>query len=185
MSPRWFAVRGVRAACVTLGLLMVGGRPLAAESPAPLGTARLEWAGARFALERALQAAAVDLRGARCQGLLDEFADASGQPLRSVLAAKGLGIEEYLTQVFFYDAPEGACRGGRLAVTTPGSRVVYVCGTRFQREMFRKPAHAQAAVIHEVLHTLGLGENPPSSEQITARVLDRCGADKTRRAGAQ
>jgi len=29
-------------------------------------------------------------------------------------------------------------------------------------------------VIHEVLHTLGLGENPPSSATITIRVQNRC-----------
>jgi hypothetical protein len=33
---------------------------------------------------------------------------------------------------------------------------------------------AQAIVIHEALHTLGLGENPPSSAEITARVLASC-----------
>ena len=27
-----------------------------------------------------------------------------------------------------------------------------------------------------MLHSLGLGENPPSSNDITAKVLDRCGA---------
>jgi hypothetical protein len=32
----------------------------------------------------------------------------------------------------------------------------------------------QMVVIHEVLHTLGLGENPPSSDQITRRVDLRC-----------
>jgi hypothetical protein len=30
-------------------------------------------------------------------------------------------------------------------------------------------------VIHEVLHSLGLGENPPSSDHITERVRARCG----------
>ena len=30
-------------------------------------------------------------------------------------------------------------------------------------------------LIHETLHTLGLGENPPSSEEITLRVESRCG----------
>jgi len=29
-------------------------------------------------------------------------------------------------------------------------------------------------VIHEVLHTLGLGENPPTSTEITLRVEGRC-----------
>jgi len=30
-------------------------------------------------------------------------------------------------------------------------------------------------MIHEALHTLGLGENPPTSAEITERVLARCG----------
>jgi len=29
-------------------------------------------------------------------------------------------------------------------------------------------------IIHEMLHTLGLGENPPSSREITQRVNERC-----------
>jgi hypothetical protein len=30
-------------------------------------------------------------------------------------------------------------------------------------------------LIHEALHTLGLGENPPSSEEISNIVLTHCG----------
>ena len=30
-------------------------------------------------------------------------------------------------------------------------------------------------LIHEMLHALGLAENPPSSEDITRRVRERCG----------
>jgi hypothetical protein len=30
-------------------------------------------------------------------------------------------------------------------------------------------------VIHEMLHSLGLGENPPSSREITKQVTARCG----------
>jgi hypothetical protein len=30
-------------------------------------------------------------------------------------------------------------------------------------------------LIHEFLHTLGLGENPPTSDAITQRVAVRCG----------
>ena len=45
---------------------------------------------------------------------------------------------------------------------------------RFVVRNNRSPVRAQAIVIHEVLHTLGLGENPPSSTEITARVLARC-----------
>ena len=38
----------------------------------------------------------------------------------------------------------------------------------------RNRAWAVATLIHEALHTLGLGENPPSSTEITERVLRRC-----------
>jgi hypothetical protein len=34
-----------------------------------------------------------------------------------------------------------------------------------------------ASFIHEILHTLGLGENPPSSREITKRVIARCGRE--------
>ncbi len=30
-------------------------------------------------------------------------------------------------------------------------------------------------IIHESLHSLGLGENPPRSQDITSRVTERCG----------
>ena len=61
-----------------------------------------------------------------------------------------------------------------IAYTAAGSRVVFVCGRRFQDLWRREPWMAKIVVIHEALHTLGLGENPPSSEQITQRVRDRC-----------
>jgi len=38
----------------------------------------------------------------------------------------------------------------------------------------RDPILADAALIHESLHSLGLGENPPSSLEITSRVISRC-----------
>jgi hypothetical protein len=45
---------------------------------------------------------------------------------------------------------------------------------------FLAPGSAgEIIIIHEVLHTLGLRENPPSSEEITRQVTRRCG-DLTR-----
>ena len=38
----------------------------------------------------------------------------------------------------------------------------------------RNPREAEAMIIHELLHTLGLGENPPTSIEITRRVESRC-----------
>jgi hypothetical protein len=148
---------------------------LAGEAEGAGGTARLALAAHRFAVARAIQGAAGQLADARCQALLDEFADATGRPLRSVLAAHGLAMSDYMKQVFFYDAPEWACRAANLAVTKPGNRAIFVCGARFQKEMSRNSRNAEAIVIHEVLHSLGLGENPPSSDHITARVRSQCG----------
>jgi hypothetical protein len=37
-----------------------------------------------------------------------------------------------------------------------------------------EPAYGEAAIIHETHHSLGLGENPPTWQEITARVLDAC-----------
>jgi hypothetical protein len=69
-----------------------------------------------------------------------------------------------------------ACATGALAVTEPRSRVVRVCSSRLVWTWQQNPRHVVAALIHEALHTLGLGENPPSSAEITSLVLRRCGA---------
>ncbi len=180
MSPKSPAGRRVCVAFLAVTLVMFDAAVsreglLAGEGVNDSGTARLSLAAHRYALARAIHGAADQFVDERCQGLLDEFTDASGQPLRSVLATHGLAVSEYMTQVFFYDAPESACRGPNLAITKPGSRAIFVCGARFQREMSRDSRNAEAIVIHELLHSLGLGENPPSSDYITRRVRARCG----------
>ena len=64
---------------------------------------------------------------------------------------------------------------GTIASTSPGSRVVYVCSPQFAEKQHREPGLTAALVIHEELHSLGLSENPPSSQAITAQVISRCG----------
>ncbi len=54
-----------------------------------------------------------------------------------------------------------------------GSRVVFICPTAFVEG---SPEETEAALIHEMLQTLGLGENPSRSRDITARVRARCGS---------
>jgi hypothetical protein len=61
-----------------------------------------------------------------------------------------------------------------LAYTARGSRVVFVCGPRFLKHRAKDPSYTEFIVIHELLHTLGLGENPPHSLEITARVNAVC-----------
>jgi hypothetical protein len=138
---------------------------------------RVNGSSERFALGLALAGAARQLDDPGCQALLDEFSDGSARPLRASLVEAGLSPSEYLRRgVFFYDAPQSICGTSNLAITKPGSRAIFVCGARFVREMKGGSRHGQAVLIHELLHSLGLGENPPSSDYITERVMARCGA---------
>jgi hypothetical protein len=111
-----------------------------------------------------------------CQRLFSEFSDASGRPLQETLDALGQTSAGYLGWVVFADASARPhCKaGGSFAFTTPGSRVVYVCGPQLKDATDQNLAKAEAVVIHEMLHSLGLGENPPTSAEITARVQARC-----------
>jgi hypothetical protein len=125
----------------------------------------------------ALQGAQRKLQDSACQQLLEDFQDAEGRSLRDNLAPFGLEPADYLTLLVFADGGEqqrGAlCRvRGVAAVTVPKGRVVYICGSAF-REM--SLPHREHALIHEMLHSLGLGENPPSAREINAQVWRRCG----------
>lgn len=129
----------------------------------------------RFAVAKALRAASRRLDEPGCRSLLDELHDESGRPLRDNLTPLGLTMSDFAGSVFFYDAPPGACRPAILALARPGCRVVLVCGALFVRQMKRDSRHAEAVLIHELLHALGLGEDPPASERITQQIRERCG----------
>jgi hypothetical protein len=128
----------------------------------------------------ALQGARRKLQDGRCQQLLDDFRDAEGRSLRDNLAPFGLEPADYLTLLVFADGGErqrGAlCRArGVAAVTVPRGRVVYVCGGAF-RDLDAK--RREQVLIHEMLHSLGLGENPPSTHEINDAVWRRCGQSR-------
>lgn len=129
------------------------------------------------AVAAALLGAQGRLRNGSCQQLLDEYRDAEGRLLRDKLAPLGMEPADYLTLLVIVDGGERGgghlCRmRGVAAVTEPNGRVVYVCGGAF-RELSQ--AHREHALIHEMLHSLGLGENPPSAREINASVWARCG----------
>ncbi len=136
---------------------------------------RLRSRAMRERAARSLEGAAERIERPACAAVLDEFGDASGRRLRISLETAGVSPGDYLGRIFFYDGLDrGHCRTpGVLAVTEPGSRVVRLC-SRFFEQAGHDPALAEATIIHEALHTLGLGENPPSSQEITARVIKGC-----------
>jgi hypothetical protein len=131
----------------------------------------------RLYVQRAVTGAAVRLGRPACQDLLTDFSDASGQPLSTMLAASGRTPVGAFAQLRFIEDREALqCVGGAtLAFTQIGSRVIRVCGRQFKDRFLVNRKTTEFIMIHEFLHTLGLGENPPTSQAITNRVEFRCG----------
>jgi hypothetical protein len=132
---------------------------------------------ARVAVERAVHGAGRRLAERRCHSVIAEFADRQGLPLTEKLYTMGMTPIEYLGTLRFVEAPESApCRftSATVAFTAPGRRIVRVCPIPF-KQLYRVDSWtAEFLIIHELLHTLGLGENPPTPQEITKRVKARC-----------
>jgi hypothetical protein len=107
--------------------------------------------------------------------VLDDFADGQGRPLSEKLRVFGVSPEEYLGMLPFLDgASRPLCDAGQSQLlTTAGTARVLVCKPFLDTVRDRRIT-AEVYVIHEMLHTLGLGENPPTSQEITQQVIRRC-----------
>jgi hypothetical protein len=130
----------------------------------------------RDAAKRSLTRAHEWLAKPECQSLFSEFRDEHGIALIERVHDLTATVQSYLQLVYFFDGEQNrVCkRDGVLAFTERGSRVIYLCGRDFERASHRNPPEVQATLIHEVLHSLGLGENPPSPRFITDRVRRLC-----------
>jgi len=151
---------------------------LAATSASAAAPRKLTGWDAR-AVETARTGAVKRLEQDDCRKLLTDFTDAQGRTLQRNLDEWTASPAEYVRLVPFLDGSSQApCRNGKTAlVASPGVRRVFVCGT-FADFQLRQPGVAESMVIHEILHTLGLGEAPqkgaPTSIEITQRVEARC-----------
>jgi hypothetical protein len=139
----------------------------------------------RAALVRALRGAAERLQQPACQAVLGDFAELGGAEPVQRLRTLGLTASEFLNVIVFARGGRmGRCaEPGTLAVTSAGSRVVYVCEARFTELASRDAEAADTTLIHEALHGLGVPEDPPTSHEITHRVLARCGDQALAEAG--
>jgi hypothetical protein len=143
----------------------------------------LDWTRVRIAdtftgdaARAALLGASKRLAKASCESVLSEFHNEHDLPLTAKLQELGASLQAYMRLIVFLDGtgtPQCG-RRGILAFTSRNSRVVYLCGRDFARAARRDPRETQITIIHELLHTLGLGENPPSPRSISFRVLQRC-----------
>lgn len=165
-----------------LGLLTTIAMGASAQSEAPgaekrAPRVRIRDGAAAVAVERAIEQARRRLAEPECRRLFSDFTDASGRPLQAVLGESGQAPEDYVGELFFYDgSSHRRCGTGAVrAFTTPGSRAVFVCTTKFSLTAPRRYRGGyEFIVIHEMLHSLGLGEDPPSPSEINARVRARC-----------
>ena len=134
-------------------------------------------AGEVGAVREALAGARRRLESRSCQILFTDFAGTDGRPLAAALEGLGHTGASYLGLLSFYNGDGAArCQNRQLpilAFTVLGSRVIHIC-PRFAGMQRRDSREAEATLIHEALHSLGLGENPPSSRHIQDRVLDLC-----------
>ena len=130
----------------------------------------------RDAVKRTLTGAAEWLKASSCHSIFSEFKDERDLPLTVKLRELGATPLSYLEMMFVQDGSRhAACRkDGVLAFTAPGSRSIFVCGRDFERAARRDRRDAIAIIIHELLHSLGLGERPPEPRHITDRVRRSC-----------
>ncbi len=128
-------------------------------------------------LRASLDGAFLKLSDSRCQEVLTDFNDGDGRRLDENLATLGHSPTSYLGLVLFYDgrATKACADRDVLAWTKPGSRAVQICWSQFEAQQRWDAGYTANIIIHEALHTLGLGEGPPDNREITARVAARCG----------
>ncbi|HRY43019.1 MAG TPA: hypothetical protein P5164_03630 [Thermoanaerobaculia bacterium] len=113
-----------------------------------------------------------------CVSLLVRFEDVrTGRPLSETLRTSGETPASHFAKLRFCSGDERLqCRGRETwAFTGIGSDSVFVCRSRFTALAKKSEKAAANILVHEALHTLGLGENPPTSREITAAVHDHCG----------
>jgi hypothetical protein len=129
------------------------------------------------AITRAFTLALEKLGRESCLHVFSDFRDRDGHTLTANLDAMAQTARLHLASIRFADGAQyRTCSDTRVfAFTHPRTATVYVCGQRFASLAHTHPALAAALILHEELHVLGLGEDPPKSRDITSSVLQRCG----------
>lgn len=130
--------------------LAAASRGVAAEDDAEAAPFRVQvlYPATAQALKRALGAADQRLSEAACLEVLTDFRDASARPLKEALDANEVSARGYFRWiVFVQDQGSKACKSqGTVAVTEPGSRVVFITCGRSPGDL----ALAEAPLVVEV-----------------------------------
>lgn len=175
--PMLRPAHGLRTPALSATLLVVG-LSSAAQADEP-GASRNVDPRLGPVFQSAVAQAAARLQAPECAAVVGDFHDSTtGRLLSKQLAETGQSASAYLSRWLTFASGLGltpCANSGTVAFTSPGSRVIFVCRDQFLTAWRRNEANAANFLIHEALHSLGLGENPPDSKVITARVQARCG----------
>ena len=164
---RWHLAIVATACWMTTVVGGVEAKPRAAAHNYASGTGRA-W------VESAVAGAAAKLAEPTCRLVLSDFSDRNGVSLDRTLDARGVTPEEYVTSwIWFMDGSgHRQCQNRDIAAfTETGSRLVYVCSSRVVGNHI---SDGDLVIIHEMLHSLGLPENPPTPAAITRQIVARC-----------
>jgi len=113
-----------------------------------------------------------------CGRIFEEFLDSrTGRPLAASLSGTGLDAVTYFESLTFVDGTGTApcLRDSIHAYTTIGGSTIHVCPAQLLALQKHDRMAASSTLLHEALHTLGLGENPPLPSEITHRIREHCG----------
>lgn len=131
------------------------------------------------AVDSAMDGASTKLGNDQCTAVFTKFKNAAGKTMQEVLDGYGVSAATYLTSWMQFNdgrnTSQCTSNGSNYPIyTSPGSRSIWVC-VEFVATQRNGPGYAADLLIHEELHSLGLGENPPSSGEITSAVQSACG----------
>jgi hypothetical protein len=167
---------GVVALGLAATLAMGVPGPAWAEEPPAVGGVRIARGLTGNAVRKAVAGARRRLQDPKCGAVLAAFHDKAGHSLLDPIELGRISPEAHLDEVLFFDGSDHrVCDGATIpAATLAGSRVVLVCPRQFVRLAEHDGREADFVVIHEMLHTLGLPENPPAPSEIRHAIAARC-----------
>jgi hypothetical protein len=166
----------IRAAVLALALA-AGTKTPAAGTGAPSGAfpPRTGPPGSSaFGLEAARDLALERLGTGGCRAIFEELRDFTGRPAARRLAEGERSPSSHFARLQFLEGVDGPCASSLAAWSVTGDPRVRLCGREFRAIASRDRREAAAILIHEALHTLGVGEDA-AREPLTSYVRRRCG----------
>ena len=126
-------------------------------------------------VESARALAAERLGTEACRAIFEELPDFTGRPAARRLADGERSPSSHFARLRFVESGGGLCAHGFVAAwSSPGDPRVRVCPRVFAAVAARDRGEAAAILVHEALHTLGVGEDA-AKQPLTAYVRRRCG----------